>query len=66
MAGKHFFTTKGLKGSGLGLWVSKALIVKHNRTIRFRSSERINKSGTTFEVFLPVEGVAQNTVPTNA
>ena len=60
-----FFTTKGLKGSGLGLWVSKALIVKHNGTIRFRSCERINKSGTTFEVFLPVEGVVQNTAPSN-
>jgi signal transduction histidine kinase len=58
-----FFTTKGLKGSGLGLWVSKALIVKHHGTIRFRSSERAGKSGTTFEVFLPLESAARNPVP---
>jgi signal transduction histidine kinase len=61
-----FFTTKGLKGSGLGLWVSKALIVKHHGTIRFRSSERPGKSGTTFEVFLPLESVARNKVLTYA
>jgi two-component system, NtrC family, sensor kinase len=52
-----FFTTKALKGSGLGLWVSKTLVVKHGGTIRFRSSERPGRSGTTFEVFLPVGGL---------
>jgi signal transduction histidine kinase len=52
-----FFTTKALKGSGLGLWVSKTLVVKHGGTIRFRSSERLGRSGTTFEVFLPVGGL---------
>ncbi|HEY6491398.1 MAG: ATP-binding protein [Terracidiphilus sp.] len=48
-----FFTTKDLKGSGLGLWVSRSLILRHQGTIRFRSSERAGKSGTVFEVFLP-------------
>lgn len=48
-----FFTTKDLKGSGLGLWVSRSLILRHEGTIRFRSSERAGKSGTVFEVFLP-------------
>lgn len=51
-----FFTTKELRGSGLGLWVSKNLIAKHNGSIRFRSSTRPERSGTTFEVFLPVAG----------
>jgi len=55
-----FFTTKELKGSGLGLWVSKNLVMKHNGTIRFRSSTRNGASGTTFEVFLPVGGVSSN------
>jgi len=52
-----FFTTKDLRGSGLGLWVSRNLVMKHNGTIRFRSSTRPNRSGTTFEVFLPVRGL---------
>lgn len=52
-----FFTTKDLKGSGLGLWVSKSLVLKHGGTIRFRSSERAGRSGTTFEVFLPTNGI---------
>jgi two-component system, NtrC family, sensor kinase len=52
-----FFTTKALKGSGLGLWVSKTLVVRHGGTIRFRSSQRPGRSGTTFEVFLPVGGL---------
>jgi signal transduction histidine kinase len=50
-------TTKELRGSGLGLWVSKNLILKHQGTIRFRSSIRPERSGTTFEVYLPVGGV---------
>lgn len=51
-----FFTTKELKGSGLGLWVSRTLILRHGGTIRFRSSTRAGSSGTVFEVFLPVDG----------
>lgn len=49
-----FFTTKELRGSGLGLWVSRSLVNRHEGTVRFRSSEREHKSGTTFEVFLPL------------
>lgn len=61
-----FFTTKELKGSGLGLWVSKTLVMKHNGTIRFRSSTRDGASGTTFEVFLPVGGVQNGYHPEEA
>lgn len=49
-----FFTTKQLRGSGLGLWVSRSLVTRHQGTIRFRSCQLTGKSGTTFEVFLPV------------
>lgn len=52
-----FFTTKELRGSGLGLWVSRNLVMKHKGSIRFRSSTRPERSGTTFEVFLPVGGL---------
>ncbi len=58
-----FFTTKELKGSGLGLWVSRNLVMKHNGTIRFRTSTRDGVSGTTFEVFLPVGGVSPTAFP---
>lgn len=54
-----FFTTKELRGSGLGLWVSRNLIIKHQGTIRFRSSTRPGASGTTFQVFLPVGALTQ-------
>ena len=54
-----FFTTKDLKGSGLGLWVSKQIIQRHGGTIRFRTSQRRGLSGTIFEIFLPVGGIAR-------
>ena len=54
-----FFTTKELKGSGLGLWVSKTLVLRHNGTIRFRTSTRECCSGTTFQVFLPIDALNQ-------
>jgi two-component system, NtrC family, sensor kinase len=57
-----FFTTKDLKGSGLGLWVSRSLVLKHGGTIRFRSSERVGHSGTTFEVFLPTNGIDHDNI----
>ncbi len=58
-----FFTTKELRGSGLGLWVSKNLIMRHKGSIRFRSSTRPERSGTTFEVFLPVGGLTPGNYP---
>jgi signal transduction histidine kinase len=47
-----FFTTKELKGTGLGLWLANSLIVKHRGTLRFRS--RRASAGTCFRVFLPI------------
>src|SRR5271165_5078747 len=50
-----FYTTKGEKGTGLGLWVSRGIIEKHEGTIFLRSSTQAGKSGTAFSVFLPFE-----------
>ena len=50
-----FYTTKGEKGTGLGLWVSRGIIEKHEGTIYLRSSTQPGKSGTAFSVFLPFE-----------
>jgi signal transduction histidine kinase len=49
-----FFTTKGESGTGLGLWVSRGIVQKHQGHIRFRSrSRREQPGGTVFSVFLP-------------
>lgn len=50
-----FFTTKGQKGTGLGLWVTQGLITKHGGELRIRTSIKGNRRGTTFSVFLPAE-----------
>ena len=48
-----FFTTKGIKGSGLGLWLSLGIIHKHGGHAHLRSSVVLGRSGTCFSIFLP-------------
>ena len=48
-----FFSTKGEKGSGVGLWVSSGIVQRHEGNIRVHSDARPGKSYTCFEVFLP-------------
>jgi PAS domain S-box-containing protein len=48
-----FFTTKGEAGTGLGLWVSRGIVQKHDGTMYFKSSVKKGSSGTVFCVFLP-------------
>ena len=50
-----FFTTKGIGGTGLGLWVSKEIIDRHHGVLRARSSQKEGRSGTVFTMFLPLE-----------
>lgn len=52
-----FYTTKGEKGTGLGLWVSRGIVEKHEGTIHLTSSVREGHHGTAFSVFLPYEQV---------
>ncbi len=47
-----FFTTKKQIGTGLGLWVTRGIVEKHQGSIRLRSSVGAN-SGTAFMVRLP-------------
>ena len=49
-----FFTTKAEKGTGLGLWVVKGIVGRHEGSIHMRSSTTPGRSGTAFSVFLPV------------
>jgi PAS domain S-box-containing protein len=53
-----FFTTKGTTGTGLGLWVSKQIIVKHGGTLRVRSTSSGAQTGTAFSIALPLEPAA--------
>jgi PAS domain S-box-containing protein len=49
-----FFTTKQEVGTGLGLWVCKNIVEKHDGHIQVRSSTGPQRSGTVFSVFLPL------------
>ncbi len=50
-----FYTTKGEKGTGLGLWISRGIAEKHEGTIHVSSRTGKGRSGTAFSVFLPFE-----------
>ncbi|HLI78024.1 MAG TPA: PAS domain S-box protein [Acidobacteriaceae bacterium] len=41
-----FFSTKGIGGTGLGLWITEDLVRKNGGRIRIRSSNRPGRSGT--------------------
>ncbi len=55
-----FFTTKDVTGTGLGLWVSHEIILKHRGSVRVRSraasselADAKKSSGTVIQIFLP-------------
>lgn len=48
-----FFTTKGISGTGLGLWVSLGIVRKHEGTLRVWSSQNERHHGTVFTLFVP-------------
>jgi len=48
-----FFTTKGMKGSGIGLWLTSEIIAKHGGRIRVRSRTEGPYRGSLFDIFLP-------------
>ena len=51
-----FFTSKKDIGVGLGMWVSREIILRHGGAIRLRSSDDPAHHGTTVQVFLPFDG----------
>ncbi|HSU19198.1 MAG TPA: PAS domain S-box protein [Acidobacteriaceae bacterium] len=51
-----FFSTKGIGGTGLGLWVSKDLIARNGGVVRVRSSQAPGRNGTAFVIWFPKSG----------
>jgi two-component system NtrC family sensor kinase len=51
-----FFTTKELKGSGVGLWLSSTIVQEHRGRIQLTSSTQPDRSGTCISVILPEDG----------
>ncbi len=47
------FTSKGDKGTGVGLWMVRQILESHSASIRVRSSVAPGRSGTCFTIFLP-------------
>jgi PAS domain S-box-containing protein len=62
-----FFTTKGIGGTGLGLWVSQEIVARHRGSVKVRSTQRYGesatngatgsggKTGSVFALFLPFD-----------
>ncbi len=48
-----FYTTKGINGTGLGLWIAHGIIEKHAGRLVARSSVRPDRAGTAFTLLLP-------------
>jgi hypothetical protein len=51
--GEPFFTTKGQRGTGLGLWVTRSIVQRYGGDIQLRSSVSPERHGTVFSIFLP-------------
>jgi len=54
---KAFYTTKGIGGTGLGLWISSEIVERHHGRLLVRSSTREGRRGTVFTLFLPYQGL---------
>jgi signal transduction histidine kinase len=48
-----FFSTRSEKGRGLGLWMSKAIALRHGGRVAIHSTDRPGRHGTCLSIFLP-------------
>jgi len=55
-----FFSTKSEKGSGLGLWASRAIAYRNGGFISLRSATNGARRGTSVAVFLPAPNAASS------
>jgi PAS domain S-box-containing protein len=56
-----FYTTKGVAGTGLGLWIGKEIVERHHGRLHVRSSQHSSHPGTVFTLFLPFEAANRAT-----
>jgi signal transduction histidine kinase/CheY-like chemotaxis protein len=61
-----FFSTKGAHGTGLGLWVSKGIVEKHDGTIKLASHRENGHNSTTATVLLPLQVAGELMLNQNA
>ncbi len=48
-----FYTTKGIRGTGLGLWISKEIADRHHGILKIKTRQGVPASGTVITLFLP-------------
>ena len=53
-----FYTTKGIGGTGLGLWISAEIMERHQGRISIRSSQNEGHRGTVAVIFLPFKMIS--------
>jgi signal transduction histidine kinase len=58
-AAAAFVSTKNQTGRGLGLWVTRSVILKHGGTLRLRSFGR-NRTGVCCAIYLPMRFVTSH------
>lgn len=51
-----FFTTKGESGTGLGLWLSRGIVGRHEGRMTLRSRPGRERHGTVFSIVVPAAG----------
>jgi PAS domain S-box-containing protein len=60
-----FVTTKGEKGLGIGLWISRNIVEKLGGTIHVRSTTTADGHGTHFTISLPAVATTRTANPAN-
>ncbi|HTV04704.1 MAG TPA: HAMP domain-containing sensor histidine kinase [Acidobacteriaceae bacterium] len=53
--GEPFFTTKGQSGTGLGLWITQAILSSYGSSLQIRSSVGPERHGTVASFVLPLK-----------